>query len=181
MSRIKRAALVACASAAALVCGASTAHAADQSTARAALDAPSYVRLQSEYTKKCLTIVNGSLRENAYAVDGTCSAEADNQLFRMRPVGTAIFELMAKHSGRCLTRPENVSGVVQQWCSTGSEQRWKVTLVEVAKELYELRPVDRPGECLSVGGQAPGEEPTAYIVDCYNLPSQRWRLLPAAS
>ncbi|MFD7625508.1 RICIN domain-containing protein [Streptomyces sp. NPDC059851] len=181
MSRIIRAALAACAGAVAVAGSASTAH-ADPSTFRAAADAPPYVRLQVEYSKTCLTIVDGSIREGAYAVEGTCSTEAENQLFRLRPVGGAAFELMAKHSGRCLTDPpEDQSDVLQRWCDDRSGQRWKVMLVEVTKELYELRPVNRPDECLSMGGYRPGEEPKVYITTCYGLTSQRWRFLPATS
>ncbi|MFE1559049.1 RICIN domain-containing protein [Streptomyces sp. NPDC058734] len=179
MSRITRAALAVCASAVAVLGGASAAH-ADQSTSRAALDGPQYVRLQAEYSKNCLAIEKGSLRDVAQAVEAACSTETDNGVFQLRPLGDATFEIMAKHSGRCLSTDGNID---QHWCDGGSWQRWNVMLVEVTTELYELRPVDGPSACLTVGSRRvfPDDVPTAYLHFCVGSSQQRWRLLPAVS
>ncbi|MEV6400219.1 RICIN domain-containing protein [Streptomyces sp. NPDC051907] len=178
MSRTIRAALAVGASAAALIGSATTAH-ADQSMARAAADGASFVRLQAEHSGKCLTIENGSLADRTRAVQSTCDDSLAYQLFRLVPTGSATFEVRAKHSGRCLsTGPHYEWETGQEWCFDSSSQRWSVIMVEVAKEVYELRPVDAPDYCLTVHDASLNDGVGAYIGRCSGITASRWRIQP---
>ncbi|PKV89887.1 ricin-type beta-trefoil lectin protein [Streptomyces sp. TLI_146] len=176
MFRTVRAALAVGASVAALIGSATTAQAAP-STSHASAGAPSYVRLQVERSGKCLTIQDGAIGNGAYAAQSTCDVGARHQLFSLKPAGSGTFELQAQHSGRCLAGSDIEVG--QQWCFDDSSQRWRVMLVEVAKDLYELRPMSAPDRCLNIDFWQPEEDGTrAMIWDC-GSDLARWRLLPA--
>ncbi|WP_371648578.1 MULTISPECIES: RICIN domain-containing protein [unclassified Streptomyces] len=176
MSRTVRAALAVGASVAALVGSVTTAQ-ADPSTSRASAGASSYVRLQVEHSGKCLTIQDGAIRNGAYAVQSTCDASADHQLFSLKPAGSGTFELRAKHSGRCLASSDIEVG--QQWCFDDSSQRWRLMLVEVAKDLYELRPMSAPDRCLNIDFWKPEEDGTRAMTWECGHDLARWRFLPA--
>ncbi|MGZ9935100.1 RICIN domain-containing protein [Streptomyces sp. NC-S4] len=78
---------------------------------------------------QCLTIENGSLRNNARAKVSNCDEGLDNQFFELAPVlhgGLPAWEVRAKHSGRCLSFT-NTWDVVQTWCSDDASQRWEFT------------------------------------------------------
>ncbi|MFI1176758.1 RICIN domain-containing protein [Streptomyces melanogenes] len=171
MSRTVRAALAVGASVAALVGSATTAQAAPSTAAS------SYVRLQVEHSGKCLTIQDGAIRDGAYAVQSTCDADADHQLFSLTPAGSGTFELRAKHSGRCLSSSDIEVG--QQWCFDGASQRWRVMLVEVAKDLYELRPMSAPDKCLNIDFWKPEEDGMRAMTSECGHDLARWRFLPA--
>ncbi|MFB8076708.1 RICIN domain-containing protein [Streptomyces sp. NPDC056013] len=188
-----RSALAVGAGATALVVGAGPAHAspaAPSPTAAAvpvAAPAPAAAagsglegQLQVKYRGKCLAIADGSLRNGAHAVEATCDSTALHQVFAMKPGTTSGWELVAAHSGRCLThRASGTVDVVQDWCNGSTAQRWTMQFLEGSEEKnrLQLRPVDAPNECLSMGGTPAGEEPTAYVTDCFdNMPSQEWRL-----
>lgn len=168
MSRIARRALAIGASVAALVGGAATAHAAD---------GPAFVHLQAERSGKCLTIANAAIGSGAYAVQSTC-ADLDNQLFALTPTGSATFEVWAKHSGRCLST-DLQEEARQYMCSNSSSQHWRVIMVEVAKELYELRPMDAPELCLTSGNLDEGR--TAFLTPCKGSSYARWRIQSVGS
>ncbi|MFD9241977.1 RICIN domain-containing protein [Streptomyces sp. NPDC059556] len=91
-----------------------------------------------------------------------------------------LWELVAAHSGRCLAyRASGTVDVVQDWCNGSTAQSWTMQFLEDSdeKNRLQLRPVDAPNECLSRGGTPAGEEPTAYVTDCFdNMPGQEWRL-----
>ncbi|WP_318212419.1 MULTISPECIES: RICIN domain-containing protein [unclassified Streptomyces] len=180
-SQTLRSALAVAATATALLAATGTAHAAPTtpSPAPAAAGGAMDAQLQVKYGSKCLTIAGGSLRNGAHAIEGTCDTTALHQVFTVRPGETTGWEIVAAHSGRCLThRASSTAAVVQDWCNGSPAQRWTMQFLEGAElNLFQLRPVDAPGECLSMGGTPAGEEPTAYVVDCFtNLPSQEWRL-----
>ncbi|MEV5505634.1 RICIN domain-containing protein [Streptomyces orinoci] len=182
MSRTLRALLVTGVSVAALAVGTSTAQ-ANAITSRAAAEAPNYVRLQVEQSGQCLTIKDGTMQEGPYGVQSKCADELDYQLFELRPNGAAAFEIAAKHSGRCLsTGPDFEWKVGQRWCFDSSEHRyWRVQLVEVSKDLYELRPMEALNYCLSISGGSLEDGAFAHVGNCAGVPNQRWRILPASS
>ncbi|MER7832181.1 RICIN domain-containing protein [Streptomyces sp. NPDC095602] len=179
-SQTLRSALAVAATAAALLAATGTAHAAPTTPSPATAAAGGAMAAQLQVNgSKCLTIVGGSLRNGAHAIEGTCDTTALHQIFTVRPGGTTGWEIVAAHSGRCLThRASSTAAVVQDWCNGSTAQRWTMQFLEGAElNRFQLRPVDAPGECLSMGGTPAGEEPTAYVVDCFtNLPSQEWRL-----
>ncbi|MEU7166215.1 RICIN domain-containing protein [Streptomyces morookaense] len=182
MSRVIQAALAVGASIAALVGSATTAY-ADPST-----DAYTSVRLQAEHSGKCLTIENARIGSGAHAVQQPCADDLDNQIFKLRSRGPGTISVQAKHSGRCLAADKISQDVTQLWCSDGSEQRWRVMLVEVAKDLYELRPLDAPEYCLTIpyfiddnGASSQADGSRAGIYPCNGASNKRWRMLPAAS
>ncbi|MEU4209244.1 RICIN domain-containing protein [Streptomyces sp. NPDC026206] len=181
MSRIIRAALATAASVAALAGSVTTAH-ADETTPRAAA-APSFVQLQAQHSGQCLTIANGSLRNGADAVQSKCADDLDNQLFDLAPTGSATFELQAKHSGKCLEvdNADTKAGTNTQqwWCVGKPQQRWKLVMVDVAKELYELRPMHAPERCLDISDASLKDGANAQQWYCNGTTAQRWRIQPA--
>ncbi|MEU7186293.1 RICIN domain-containing protein [Streptomyces sp. NPDC045369] len=179
MSRPIRAALATAAGLTALVSGATTAHAAP---ATSAASAPAAVKLQVAHSGKCLTIAGGSFRNGANAEQSTCVDGLDNQAFELTPAGDGTFEVRAKHSGKCLeVRGAGTAAganVWQWWCGEGDHQRWRFRLVEVSKELFELRPEHVQNQCLDVydSQTADGTNITQWY--CNGGDNQRWRILP---
>ncbi|MBK0372927.1 RICIN domain-containing protein [Streptomyces californicus] len=173
MARIARTALAAAAGLAALVGGATTAHAEPNTT---------YFRFAVEHSGKCLTVAGGSLADGAAAVQSTCTS-GDNQLFALKPAGQGQFRIQAKHSGRCLTTSANLDWKVEQaWCGTDlSTQRWRVMLVDMAKDLHQLRPVDQPDYCLTIPDYSTVEGVRPGIGQCQNVSPQRWTVTASAS
>ncbi|MET9427098.1 MULTISPECIES: RICIN domain-containing protein [unclassified Streptomyces] len=152
---------------------------ATAATAPASAAEGTQLQLQVKYRGKCLTIANGSLRNGAHAIEGDCDSAVLHQVFRMRADDKPGWELAAAHSGRCLAyRPSQSAAVVQEWCNGSTAQRWSYEFLEGGeKNRLQLRPVDAPKECVTLGGTSPGEEPAAYVVECFdNMPSQEWRL-----
>ncbi|MEU8581336.1 RICIN domain-containing protein [Streptomyces abikoensis] len=187
MSRITRAVLAAGACVAALAGGVSTAStaSADEVAPQAAVAvAPKAVQLQLQHSGKCLTIPGGSLRNGVNAVQSTCADGAENQVFDLVSVGSATFELRAKHSGKCLD-VEN-SGVkpgtaVQQWwCVDQPQQRWRMVMVDVVNELYELRPAHAldQNRCLDIASASKDDDAKAQLWYCNGTAAQRWRIQP---
>ncbi|MBB4884380.1 RICIN domain-containing protein [Streptomyces netropsis] len=149
---------------------------------RAAADVPAFVRLQVEHSGQCLTIEEGSFQEGAYARQLKCADGLDNQLFELLPSGSASFEVRAKHSGRCLSVDADLKWAGQRWCfGSTPPQHWKVVMVEVTKELYELRPVHVPNWCLDIAEASLDEGEHAQIFQCNGTDAQRWRILSAVS
>ncbi|MER5889131.1 RICIN domain-containing protein [Streptomyces sp. NPDC001941] len=188
MSRLRTLALTACLAVAAVLGGPAAAQAAQPGpeavprTAAPTAGAPSGItaRIQVKYGSRCLTIANGSLRQGAHAIEGTCDDTADHQVFTVVPHDKGGWVLVAKHSGRCLAHvASGTPDVVQNWCDGSAGQRWEMQFFDGSeKNLIRWHPLDAPGQCLSLGGAQPGEEPTAFVVDCFdNMPSQEWRLL----
>ncbi|MEN2423463.1 RICIN domain-containing protein [Streptomyces rimosus] len=176
MSRSIRAALATAAGLAALVGGTATAHAAP------AASAPALAKLQAAHSGKCLTIADGSFNNGANAVQSTCVDGLDNQVFELVPAGDGTFGVRAKHSGKCLevrgagTKPGD--NVWQWWCGEGDHQRWRFRLVEVAKELFELRPEHAPNQCLDVYDSQTADGANITQFTCHGGDNQRWRILP---
>ncbi|WP_116211389.1 RICIN domain-containing protein [Streptomyces olivoreticuli] len=169
-SRTLRSALAIGASAAVLICSAATAPAS-------ASQSPSYVRLQVEYSGKCLTVEKGSMRSYAEVIQSTCEDGLDNQLFELIPSGSALFRIRAKHSGSC------IYGTAQRWCvdDGDDESKWRVILVDVTKDLYELRFTtwfDRDADqCLTIDPNALNSDGAHTLVQrCIQHPMQHWRL-----
>ncbi|MER5891094.1 RICIN domain-containing protein [Streptomyces sp. NPDC001941] len=174
MARNLRTALAAAAGLATVLGGATAAHAEPNT---------SYVRFQVEHSGKCLTIAGGSLADGVQAVQSTCASGLDNQLFALKPVGGGQFQVQAKHSGRCLTTGPNVSWEAkQQWCVAGSTtQKWRIQLVDVDKDLFELRPVDALEYCLTIPDNSTAEGAKPFVGKCSGLTPQRWRMTDATS
>ncbi|MFF4606043.1 RICIN domain-containing protein [Streptomyces sp. NPDC001339] len=180
-----RAMLATAASAAALF-GTTTAAHADQVTPRAADAAPSVVKLQAAHSGQCLTIADGSFRNEANAVQSKCADGLDNQLFELVPTDSATFEIRAKHSGKCLEvadRDTKAGANVQQWWCVGDapQQRWRLSTVDVIEDLYELRPAHALDRCLDISGGSDKDGANAQQWSCNGTTAQRWRLLPAAA
>ncbi|WP_274913542.1 RICIN domain-containing protein [Streptomyces sp. WZ-12] len=183
MSRITRAALAIGAGVAALAGSVTTAH-ADTDTPRAAVQT-SVVQLQAAHSGKCLTIADGSFRNGANAVQSTCTDGADSQLFELVPTGSATFEVRAKHSGKCLevenSGTQAGANVQQWWCVDGSQMRWRLVMVDVTKELYELRPMHTDLRCLDIKDSSLKDGANAQSWYCNSTAAQRWQLKPAGA
>ncbi|MFB7630569.1 RICIN domain-containing protein [Streptomyces sp. NPDC056149] len=184
MSRMTRAALAIGAGVAALAGSVTTAH-ADTDAPRAAAGQTSVVQLQASHSGKCLTIADGSFRNGANAVQSKCADDADNQLFELIPTGSATFEVRAKYSGRCLevrgSGTEAGANVQQWWCGEGNHRRWRLVMVDVAKELYELRPMHTDLRCLDIKDGSLADGANAQSWYCTGAAAQRWQLKPAKS
>ncbi|KOU04865.1 hypothetical protein ADK86_08145 [Streptomyces sp. NRRL F-5755] len=178
MSRSIRAALATAAGLTALVGGTATAHAAPVASA------PALAKLQAAHSGKCLTTTNGSFNNGANAAQSTCVDGLDNQVFELAPAGDGTFEIRAKHSGKCLEvrggGTKAGDNVWQWWCGEGDHQRWRFRLVEVAKELFELRPEHAPNQCLDVYDSQTADGANVTQFTCNGGDNQRWRILPVA-
>ncbi|MER5629003.1 RICIN domain-containing protein [Streptomyces nitrosporeus] len=176
MSGTLRAALATGVGLAALIGGAAPVHADQHASSEILMT----VQLQVKYKSKCLSVANGSLANGAHVVEADCDSSAENQIFGLRDAASG-WEIVAKHSGRCVTySPTGTAGAVQRWCNGSSDQQWSMSFIEDEAEpnRLTLRPDDAPDECLSMGGTPAGEEPVAYVMDCFDdLPSQEWKLL----
>lgn len=180
MSRSIRATLTAVASVAALAGGATTAH-ADQATPRAAAS----VKLQLAHSGKCLTIDKGSHANGANAVQQTCADGLDNQVFELTPTGSATFQLRARHSGKCLevenSGQQSGANVQQWWCFANPQMLWEINMVDMAKDLYELRPTHVSGRCLEIDHAKTTDGANAQQYTCNGTNAQQWRLLPVTA
>ncbi|MGW1871477.1 RICIN domain-containing protein [Streptomyces mauvecolor] len=184
MSRTLRAAMALGISVSALSGGAATAY-ADQAKPRAAAAPPAAVQLQVEHSGQCLTILDASLRNGANAAQSKCDDSLPNQLFHLEPTGSASFEARIEHSGKCL-EVENSgtkagANVQQWWCTEGPQQRWRLVMVDVVNELYELRPTHTTDRCLDIAGASLKDGANAQSWTCNGTPAQRWRILPVKS
>ncbi|WP_371656697.1 MULTISPECIES: RICIN domain-containing protein [unclassified Streptomyces] len=182
MSRIIRGALAATAGLAALAGTVTAVHAADTTTTTTAAEAAT-VQLQAAHSGQCLTIGKGSLRNGANAVQSTCADGVDSQLFEMAPTGDGTLELRPKHSGKCLevenSGTEGGSNIQQWWCSGGTNMRWRPFLVDVAKDLYELRPAHTTAaRCLDIKSGAVTEGANTQLWYCNGSAAQQWQIKP---
>ncbi|MGD3105161.1 RICIN domain-containing protein [Streptomyces sp. YGL11-2] len=184
MSRITRVALAIGAGVAALAGSVTTAH-ADESEPRPTAGRTAVVQLQAAHSGQCLTIDNGSFRNGANAVQSQCADGADSQLFELVPTGSATFEVRVKHSGKCLevenSGTQAGANVQQWWCSGGDQMRWRLVMVDVAKELYELRPLHADLRCLDIKDASLKEGANAQSWYCNGTAAQRWQLKPATA
>ncbi|MFC4517605.1 RICIN domain-containing protein [Streptomyces ehimensis] len=165
---------------AALISGASNAYAKEARTLAASGNSP-YIQLQAAHSGKCLTIKDSTMQEGPYAVQMNCTEGADNQLFSLRSQQKATFQVIAKHSGRCLSSGEDFDWKAgQRWCfdftDTNDHNSWTIVMVQVADRLYELRPVEAPDYCLTVYAASTGDGAKAHIGLCDGDSSQRWRI-----
>ncbi|WP_406340272.1 RICIN domain-containing protein [Streptomyces sp. NBC_00648] len=181
MSRIIRGALAVTAGLAALAGTVTAVHAADTTTTTAAEAAT--VQLQAAHSGQCLTIAKGSLRNGANAVQSTCADGVDSQLFELAPTGDGTLELRPKHSGKCLevenSGTEGGANIQQWWCSGGTNMRWRPFLVDVAKDLYELRPAHTTAaRCLDIKSGAVTEGANAQLWYCNGSAAQQWQIKP---
>lgn len=189
MSRIIRSVLAVGASVAALA-GSVTVAAADETPtpSGAAAAVPSAVQLKAEHSGQCLTIAKASLRNGANAVQSACADDAGNQQFDMVSTGAGTFELRAKHSGKCLEVEGagiKTGSVVQQWwCGGLQHQRWRLAMVDIAKELYELRPAHTAQDmnrCLDVASASKEDGASAQLWACNGTAAQKWRIQPVTA
>ncbi|MGW6970360.1 RICIN domain-containing protein [Streptomyces sp. NPDC054952] len=192
MSRIVRSVLAVGASLAALAGGVTAAVADEQPAALAAVPAvaaeataPSAVQLKVEHSGQCLTIPTVSMRNGAKAIQSACADGADNQRFDLVPTGAGTFELRAVHSGKCLEAENSGTSagtlVQQWWCVEAPQQRWSLAMVDIAKELYELRPAHTPpnvNRCLDIAASGKEDGASAQLSACNGKASQKWRLQP---
>ncbi|WP_329395261.1 RICIN domain-containing protein [Streptomyces melanogenes] len=182
MSRIIRGALAATAGLAALAGTVTAVHAADTTTNSAAAEVAT-VQLRATHSGQCLTIDKGSLRNGANAVQTPCADGLDSQLFEMAPTGDGTLELRPKHSGKCLevenSGTEGGSNVQQWWCNGGGQMRWRPYLVDVVKDLYELRPAHTTApRCLDIKGGGATEGANAQLWYCNGSAAQQWQIKP---
>ncbi|MEU0670205.1 RICIN domain-containing protein [Streptomyces lavendulocolor] len=149
----------------------------------AAAAAPSAVQLRAVHSDKCLTTPNASLRNGVNTVQSTCVADAENQRVDMVPTGAGTFELRFAHSGKCLDAEAagTATGtVVQQWWCVGKpNQQWRLVMVDITNELYELRPAHTPAgmsRCVDIESASKNDGAIARLWACNGTPAQQWRI-----
>ncbi|MGW6965387.1 RICIN domain-containing protein [Streptomyces zaomyceticus] len=141
--------------------------------------APEYVRFAVEHSGKCLTVANGSLANGARAVQSTCAPGADNQVFKLLPVGDSTFVLQGRQSGRCLTSSAAADWKTgQQWCTDDKSQQWKLVSTRPAEGTprFELRLVEQLEFCATVASVSPNEGAPTYIGACGGVAAARWSM-----
>ncbi|SDL81280.1 RICIN domain-containing protein [Streptomyces wuyuanensis] len=188
MPRIARSVLSLGAGLAVLAAGATVASADEPPTAAAAAVSTTAVQLRAEHSGKCLTITKGSLRNGADAVQSACAGDAANQRFDMAATGAGTFELRAGHSGKCLEvagKDSKPGSVVQQyWCGQGQHQQWRLVMVDIAEQLYELRPAhlaQSMNRCLDVKSAAKEDGASSQLWACNGTAAQKWRIQPVTA
>ncbi|MGW2563610.1 RICIN domain-containing protein [Streptomyces sp. NPDC001514] len=192
MSRIVRSVLAVAASVAALAGGVTVAVADETPTpstpSAVAAVAPSTVRLKAEHSGQCLTIAKASLRNGTDTVQSACADNAENQRFDMVSTGAGTFELRAKHSGKCVEVEASGttagSAVQQYWCGQGKHQNWRLVMVDIAKDLYELRPAHVPQNttrCLDITSASKEDGAIARLWACNGSAAQKWRIEPVTA
>ncbi|MEV6954237.1 RICIN domain-containing protein [Streptomyces sp. NPDC051183] len=196
MSRIVRSVLAIGASAAVLAAGVTVAVAAAEpstpsvtaSSVTAAVASPPAVQLKAEHSGKCLAIGNASLRNGTNATQSTCADDSENQKFDMVPTGAGTFELKFKHSGKCLdvesSGTTNGTVVQQWWCVGVQNQRWRLVMVDIANELYELRPAHTAANaqrCLNIASAGKDDGAAAQLASCSGSAAQKWRIQPVTA
>ncbi|MEU9417892.1 RICIN domain-containing protein [Streptomyces sp. NPDC051000] len=150
--------------------------------------APSAVQLKVEHSGQCLTIPKAGLRNGVNAVQSACADGAENQRFDLVPTGAGTFELRAGHSGKCLDvegASTSAGTLVQQWWCVGApQQRWRLVTVDIAKDLYELRPAHTPANlnrCLDIASTGNEDGASARLWACNGKAAQKWRLQPVTA
>ncbi|MER7109841.1 RICIN domain-containing protein [Streptomyces sp. NPDC000229] len=154
----------------------------------AAAPAPSAVQLRVAHSDQCLTIPGASLRNGVNTVQSACAGDAENQRFTMVPTGAGTFELRFGHSGKCLDAEASGTkagtAVQQWWCVGAQNQRWRLVMADIAKELYELRPAHTAvgtNLCLDIESASKRDGATARLWACNGTPAQQWRIQPVTA
>ncbi|MFC8918370.1 RICIN domain-containing protein [Streptomyces sp. NPDC047821] len=161
---------------------------ADARAAAAAVASAPGVQLRAAHSDQCLTIPGASLRNGVNTVQSACADDAVNQRVDLVPTGAGTFELRFGHSGKCL----DVEGagiktgtpVQQWWCVGADNQRWRMVMVDIAKELYELRPAHLAADtnrCLDVESASKADGASARLWACNGSPAQQWRIHPVTA
>jgi hypothetical protein len=100
------------------------------------------------------------------------NAEAANQQFQLKSVGTDTFQLIANHSGKCLEivggSTANGASMQQNACSTGNHQRFRVT--SSPSTLVAVH----SGKCIDVAGVSTSDGATVVQWTCHGGPNQQW-------
>ncbi|QGV77285.1 RICIN domain-containing protein [Streptomyces ficellus] len=146
------------------------------------------VQLRAAHSDKCLTTPNASLRNGVNTVQSTCLPDAENQRVDMVPTGAGTFELRFGHSGKCLdveAAGTATGTVVQQWWCVGKpNQQWRLVMVDIANELYELRPAHTPtgtNRCLDIESGSKTDGAVARLWACNGTAAQQWRIQPVTA
>ncbi|OKJ94718.1 hypothetical protein AMK26_32640 [Streptomyces sp. CB03234] len=162
--------------------------AGDARAAATAASRPSAVQLRAVHSDKCLTTPNASLRNGVNSVQSTCVADAENQRVDMVPTGAGTFELRFAHSGKCLdveAAGTTTGTVVQQWWCVGKpNQRWRLVMVDITNERYELRPAHTPAgtnRCLDIESSSKADGAIARLWACNGTAAQQWRIHPVTA
>ncbi|MFF8293293.1 RICIN domain-containing protein [Streptomyces sp. NPDC016309] len=165
-----------------------TVNAGDARAAATAASTPSAVQLRAVHSDKCLTTPDASLRNGVNSVQSTCVADAENQRIDMVPTGAGTFELRFGHSGKCLdveAAGTTTGTVVQQWWCVGKpNQHWRLVMVDITNELYELRPAHTPAgtnRCLDIASASKDDGAVARLWACNGTPAQQWRIHPVTA
>ncbi|MEU6487485.1 RICIN domain-containing protein [Streptomyces sp. NPDC046887] len=158
---------------------------ADARAAAVAASAPSALQLRAAHSDKCLTIPNAGFRNGANSVQSTCVADAENQRIDLVPTGAGTFELRFGHSGKCLDAEsagtKSGTPVQQWWCVGAQNQRWRMVMVDITSELYELRPAHIPVSanlCVDIDSGSKVDGAAARLWACNGTPAQQWRIHP---
>ncbi|MFJ8650259.1 RICIN domain-containing protein [Streptomyces sp. NPDC093546] len=161
---------------------------AGDARAAAAASTPSTVQLRAVHSDKCLTIPGASLRNGVNTVQSACADDAVNQRVDMVPTGAGTFELRFGHSGKCLDVEgagiKTGTAVQQWWCVGADNQRWRLVMVDIAKELYELRPAHLAAgtdRCLDVESSSKADGAIARLWACNGTAAQQWRIHPVTA
>ena len=81
-----------------------------------------FVQLRVAHTEQCLTVRSGSFADNAQVEQRPCTGAA-NQQWRFVSMPSGYYEVIARHSSKCLDRTWT-SNVVQYNCHGGDNQLW---------------------------------------------------------
>ncbi len=89
-------------------------------------DESGYYRLRVMHTDMCLDVAWKSKDDGAAVVQATCvdGPNQFNQQWRLAPTSDGYFELVARHSGKCLDKSH--WSVVQWRCWGPSWQQWRL-------------------------------------------------------
>ncbi|MEU9831143.1 RICIN domain-containing protein [Streptosporangium sp. NPDC048047] len=124
-------------------------------------------------TGKCVSVPNTTT--GTVAIQSTCSTTAVNQRFTFRPTTNGFFQVVARHSGKCLDVQKQslaLRALVQQWdCRTGAANQ-EVRL-ERKSNGYHLLIFRHSGQCLTLNTSGQMQQ-----FDCKTptLADQQWKI-----
>ncbi|MDQ1923982.1 RICIN domain-containing protein [Massilia pseudoviolaceinigra] len=121
-------------------------------------------------TGKCLDVGGGSRVDGATVNQWQCNTTLNNQRWRITPTTTGTVEIVARHSGLCLSAPAAGGQLEQRACTRQAEQAWGLV-----KQTFTVKNV-ASNLCLEVGGSSGVDGAKVNQYACGPFNNKEWTL-----
>lgn len=137
--------------------------------AQAAITPAAGVTIQAAHSNKCLNIQGGTVTLDLPVVQYNCSSSFANQFFKVVPMGTGTYQIVATFSGMCLNvykgTDDNNTPVHQYNCSsTATNNLWRFVAVP-DRGTFRIQSV-KSGKCLNVYNNSQAINTAVNIYPC---------------